>query len=189
MNTTICQVERVLLICVQNFHRIVWGKWHKLQIGLADFWVLDQQSHSFGAVAVSFKWFYCDFQYHCRPKVGFMAIISIEIISEFPFSTFSMWRCKCWATNCWVSKPNMYLIPLSVHWTPLDFNANEISFTRGRETQSNEYPWMARLQYFDRFYCGASLINDRYVLTAAHCSKTYGFWTDFIPFFSLKFQN
>lgn len=63
-----------------------------------------------------------------------------------------------------------------------DFNANEFLLIRGRETQSNEYPWMARLQYFDRFYCGASLINDRYVLTAAHCSKTYGFQTIFVDF-------
>lgn len=30
----------------------------------------------------------------------------------------------------------------------------------------NEFPWMARLSYFNRFYCGAALINDRYVLTA-----------------------
>ncbi|KAJ6643052.1 Trypsin-1 [Pseudolycoriella hygida] len=39
----------------------------------------------------------------------------------------------------------------------------------GQETQVNQYPWMALLLYSGRFYCGASLINDRYVLTAAHC--------------------
>lgn len=39
----------------------------------------------------------------------------------------------------------------------------------------NQYPWMALLRYNGRFYCGCSLINDRYVLTAAHCVQGFNF--------------
>ncbi|GLH05764.1 Trypsin-7 [Gryllus bimaculatus] len=39
----------------------------------------------------------------------------------------------------------------------------------GQETQVNQYPWMAKLFYRGRFYCAGSLINSKYVLTAAHC--------------------
>ncbi|XP_075165961.1 trypsin-1-like [Haematobia irritans] len=43
----------------------------------------------------------------------------------------------------------------------------------GQEVQVNQYPWMAMLLFRDRFYCGGSLINDRYVVSAAHCLKPF----------------
>ncbi|CRL05277.1 CLUMA_CG018008, isoform A [Clunio marinus] len=54
--------------------------------------------------------------------------------------------------------------------------ANGRRIVGGTETGINQYPWMAMLLYSNRFYCGAALINDRYVLerfishqTASHC--------------------
>ncbi|XP_072949953.1 trypsin-1-like [Epargyreus clarus] len=43
----------------------------------------------------------------------------------------------------------------------------------GYETKKLEIPWIGVLMYGGRFYCGGSLINDLYVLTAAHCTSGF----------------
>ena len=39
----------------------------------------------------------------------------------------------------------------------------------GEETEVNEYPWMASLLFQGSHFCGGSLINSRWILSAAHC--------------------
>ncbi|XP_055371671.1 trypsin-7-like [Condylostylus longicornis] len=50
-------------------------------------------------------------------------------------------------------------------------NSNRI--VGGFAVRYNKYPWIAQLTYNSRFFCGGSLINDKFVLTAAHCTTGF----------------
>ncbi|XP_025106239.1 limulus clotting factor C-like [Pomacea canaliculata] len=39
----------------------------------------------------------------------------------------------------------------------------------GHSTKVNEWPWQAAIQEGDRTVCGAALVSDKWVITAAHC--------------------
>ncbi|XP_045615427.1 venom protease [Procambarus clarkii] len=39
----------------------------------------------------------------------------------------------------------------------------------GTPTSVGQYPWLAALYYRSKLYCGATLVTDRHLVTAAHC--------------------
>ncbi|XP_067654173.1 chymotrypsin A-like [Haliotis asinina] len=49
----------------------------------------------------------------------------------------------------------------------------------GGQAEPHEYPWQVSLRYKGQHLCGGTLIDDQWVLTAAHCfQQTYGnYWT------------
>lgn len=74
----------------------------------------------------------------------------------------------------WCSQPRLHTtFPLSLFLSLSPSaacgvpNANRI--VGGIQVRTNKYPWIAQIIRGSFLFCGGTLINDRYVLTAAHC--------------------
>lgn len=107
--------------------------------GFLFYWVVSSEVHNIMTVIV--WWFSKNYRHSSHETVYLITLIPVTTTTPAPPQTPPT---ECLLCQCGKS------------------NKNKI--VGGTETGVNQYPWMAMLLYSNRFYCGATLINDRYVL-------------------------
>uniref|UniRef100_A0A1B6E201 Peptidase S1 domain-containing protein n=1 Tax=Clastoptera arizonana TaxID=38151 RepID=A0A1B6E201_9HEMI len=99
-------------------------------------------------------------------------IVSPDLIFERERLTFLQWLFQLlgsWVQPPEQEKPPEPIDPASCEPCTCGLANKKRRIVGGHVTYVNQYPWMALLLYNSKFYCGATLINSKYLLTAAHC--------------------
>ncbi|KAL7646387.1 UNVERIFIED_CONTAM: hypothetical protein RMT77_003300 [Armadillidium vulgare] len=55
------------------------------------------------------------------------------------------------------------------------YNPLQVKIFGGEVAEESEFPWNAAFIHHNDIFCGGSIINEKYVLTAAHCFKYYSY--------------
>ena len=48
-------------------------------------------------------------------------------------------------------------------------SAGRFRIVGGEESKIGEWPWLVAIMHKGKIHCGAALINDKFLLSAAHC--------------------
>ena len=104
-------------------------------------------------------------------------------------SSLPKWPWKLTYVSEVLQENNIFLIILNIfsmsadhsfHWSTFELRlvcgvkGRQTKIVGGQATSMNEYPWQAGIMDAQGgVFCGGTLVNERYVMTAAHCLDGY----------------
>lgn len=125
------------------------------------------------SVILSFMFLFANTQRLMSDKEQENSTEEIPIIDDKGFGDyFSWWQNVLGLASSATDEPDVPVTAVDLKTCPACECgvARKVRIVGGHHVkQVNMYPWVAALLYKGRFYCGGSLINEKYVLTAAHC--------------------
>ena len=67
-------------------------------------------------------------------------------------------------------RPKSVFLTLELNENPF---ARALKIVGDTETEENTWPWIVRRDLNNKYLCGGSVINENWVLTAAHCCENF----------------
>lgn len=99
---------------------------------------------------------------HLFDQFSVMATVTTNLLNNHFQSSYN----KLHSLNSWSHTILLFFAECGV-------SNPETRIVGGRPTGVNRYPWIARIVYDGHYHCGASLLTEDHVLTAAHCVRRF----------------